>query len=461
MRRLLVLEINEIPLRILRWHAENAPNSATARLLARAQVGQSDADEPLPRDLYPSQSWASQAMGVPFSEHGVFWYGDPKPAQFPLYWQAAVRAGLSIGFMGTLHSSPLSRQLPAGDVRFAVPDPFASDADTIPARMSPLQRINLDMTQANSRVVADTSPILSYLKLAGALTRTGVSPSTVVEAGNLALSVARRQVPKERLRSGQFHLMADQFTRLAKKFDPDLSILFTNHIASAMHRYWYASFPEDWDEPMYDDAWVQRFQGEVPYAMRALDHWLERLMSWVEDTDRSMLILSSMGQIGGCPVESAETDAMIVRDHEKFARAIGVDHPFTVGKAMVPQITYQFDSDAIAAEVAAVVGDPNPALHIDRSGSAVTVTYSILRPESQKVELGGSWHTVEEAGLKFVEVGEQRVAVHHPLGALIVYNSPTALIGEEPVNYLTVAPAILQSLGVEPLAHHQTPGLTL
>ncbi len=461
MRRLFVLELNEIPLRVFRWHAERHPASATARLLAQSSVGESIAREELPRDLYPSQSWASLATGVPFTDHGVFWYGDDKPAEFPLYWQAAATAGRSVGIVGTLHSSPLSVQLPAGDVRFALPDSFASDADTVPASLRSLQSANLAMTSQNSRAVTDSSPLSSYLRLAKALASSGVSARALAPLGRLAIEVATHRVPKERLRSGQFHLMADQFDRLSRSTDPDLCVLFSNHVASAMHRYWFTAFPQDWDEPIYDDLWVERFEDELPYALRSLDRWLDRWMRWAQDTDRTLVVLSSMGQTGGAAVDVDQTHALVLRNPELFAEALGLRGQFEVASSMVPQITYLLKDEPSAVAATEDLGATDGSIRIDRRGKAVTVDYSGLDAEDEKVQLGGALYTVAEAGFELIEVNEHRAAIHDPIGSIIVYNSPTAHVPTEPTDYLTIAPAILEALGVDPLPHHTKSGLTL
>ena len=44
----------------------------------------------------------------------------------------------------------------------------------------------------------------------------------------------------------QFPLVADMFLHLLQKHQPDVAIMFTNHVAGNMHRYWYALFPEDY-----------------------------------------------------------------------------------------------------------------------------------------------------------------------------------------------------------------------
>jgi hypothetical protein len=198
--------------------------------------------------------------------------------------------------------------------------------------------------------------------------------------------------------------------------------------------------------------------------MRSLDTWLERWMRWVKASDRTLLIISSMGQRGGSAVDTSVAETLIVADPRLFAGALGLPDRFSVGNAMVPQITYRFDSSDDAGRADQRLRDlqvDRMALAVDRHGNAVTITYEAFPGDGAKVEIDGRLHHLSEAGLKSVEVSEHRAATHHPLGSVIVYNSPTGLVPERPFNYLGVAPAILESLGVEPLAHHRPAGFRL
>ena len=147
MERLIVLEINEIPKRIIDWWIEREPLSAIAAVVGGGALTETILDEQLPRDLYPSQSWASVGTGVPFEQHGVFWYGDPKPAKYPFYWQAAADAGRSVGLMGVLHTSPRAEQAAGPNYRFVMPDLFGDDSSTVPDSLAPIQDLNLKLTR--------------------------------------------------------------------------------------------------------------------------------------------------------------------------------------------------------------------------------------------------------------------------------------------------------------------------
>ena len=47
-----------------------------------------------------------------------------------------------------------------------------------------------------------------------------------------------------------------------------------------MHRYWYALFPEDYSERIYDEDWVQRYRREILDAMALLDNLVAELMAF-------------------------------------------------------------------------------------------------------------------------------------------------------------------------------------
>ena len=113
------------------------------------------------------------------------------------------------------------------------------------------------MTRANARVVSTTKPTVEYVTSGVAAIRHGLRPATAARLASTVAGIGLERTPKERLRTAQFELMSDMHFRLSTEYEPDLTVMFTNHVAAAMHRYWFSLFPDDWDQPIYDDAWVE------------------------------------------------------------------------------------------------------------------------------------------------------------------------------------------------------------
>lgn len=461
MRKLVVLEVNEIPLALLRWYAEREPDSTIAELLTSEQVGQTDAAEDLGgNELYPSQTWATLAMGVPFVKHGVYWYGDPKPAHYPLYWQLAAERR-SVGIAGTLHSSPWSRQADRPAIRFALPDAFADTSEAHPTSLQALQTFNLDMTRANSRSVSDTRPLAKYAQGLRAAKRAGLRSATVARLASIAGDVATGRVPKERLRSAQFVLLADVFERQLIEHQPDLAVFFTNHVAAAMHRYWPANFPHDWDQPPYGQAWVDRFENEIPFALGLLDRYLGRILAYCRRTDRALVFLSSMGQVGGEEIDAGGDHVLVANEPERLARALGVSASFEVRSAMAPHVSMQFVDVETALEQQHILSKTRidgRSMRVDQSTDTVTFTYHLAEC-GDTIDINGERHAATDLGLRWAEVNEHKAGHHDPLGTLLIANSPNAFVPDAPVTTLDVAPALLQALDVTPPAYHAVPAL--
>lgn len=448
-RRVVVVEANEIPPRLLRWYAELNPHSTIARLLRTGSLHETvNRDELGERDLYPSQTWATLGTGVSYAEHGVYWYGDPKPSAYPLYWQLAAAAGKKVGVVGTLHSSPFDEQCADPNVVFAIPDCFAVEPDTRPDKYRRLQELNLHMTRANGRTSGGRPRATDALTMAVS-PRLGVRPTTLAWLARLMADVAAGKVSRERLRCAQFALFADVFLRLCKEHDPDLAIVFTNHVASNMHRYWFATFREDWDLAHYDDAWVERYRDEIPHAMRLLDRVLAALLTYCESTDRDLVIVSGMGMVGDPTLDTSERRTTTARDPQAFVRAIGFAGEHVVKTAMVPQIQVEFADEAAAdaaLEHAQRVGAGAKGLRLraTSAGSVVTLTYEV-EPDAISIDLDGRTFALAVAGLESHDIDDHRSGTHHPVGVLLDArgaDAPARLDARD------VAPFLLDRLGV-------------
>lgn len=457
MERTIVLEVNEVPKRLLDWWVDREPTSATAALLRSGTLTETILDEELPRDLYPSQSWASLGMGVPYADHGVFWYGDPKPSRFPFYWQAAADAGRTVGMVGVLHSSPRHQQASGSNYRFVMPDLFGDDPTTVPAALHPIQELNLKLSRQSARVArvrvgpSDASAVLSMAKQ-------GVRPSTWGELTMMAAQVGRGAWNKERLRVGQSLLLADVFTKQVVRHDPDLAIVFANHVAAFMHRYWAATFPRDWpDGPGYSEEWIERHAGELPFAMHALDRIVGQLTDLAAETKRTLLVVSSMGQKADTTVDPASGFQAVIRHPDQFLAAAGLASGHEVRSAMVPQLTVvaenRDDAAHVEARLDAWLAAGLDELMVATEGTREVMTFTCKPPAREDaVLLGGEWRDPRSVGMSIEEITDHRSGRHCPRGVL-VSSKPESWPAE--ISAFDFAPMMLDRLDVAALAHHQ------
>lgn len=447
--RLIVLELNELPPRVLRWWGQCNPSSQLWSLAQRGQLVETVLDEELPRDMYPSQSWASVGMGSPWTDHRVFWYGDPKPADHLFYWQRAAAEGRSVGLVGVLHSSPVHQQCQSTNFRFVMPDVFSEDASTIPENLEPLQELNLRLSQRSARV-ASTRFSPADFRATLHFARQGVRFSTWLRLAQLAGSVVSGRWNKERLRVGQSLLLADVFEKQIQRHDTDLSIFFSNHIASAMHRYWAATFPEDWQTHPYGDNWIEEYGDELPFAMRAADRMVGRLQRLASASGRELIVISSMGQRADLDVKASSAWQVVVRDPAKLLAALACPFDFDLRAAMVPQISVTL-ADATAADAfAAWLRKALPAAAPSTMVADDVVTFACeLQGGPDGVEVADRTLQPEEVGVTIEAISDHRSGRHDPRGVLITAKDT---IPEPELDALKVSEHVLDLLGVSNLA---------
>src|SRR5207253_3085169 len=139
----------------------------------------------------------------------------------------------------------------------------------------------------------------------------------------------------------------DLFLSQLQSKKPDAAFFFTNHVASSMHRYWPATFTDDYRATKWSDDWVRRFSGEVDYVMDEADQMLADLICFAErNPDTIVLVASSMGQAAVDKAERQVSTEVLLRDMDRFLGAIGVDGAWQRRRTMEPTYTLAFDDDA-------------------------------------------------------------------------------------------------------------------
>lgn len=460
-RKMVVIEANEVPLRVIEDLAETGRVPFLAGLLDAGTLVETEVTEELPRELYPAQTWASLNTGTAYTDHGVYWYGDPKPAEFPFYWQTAARSGRSVGLVNTLHSSPVDDRCRDGDYRFVIPDCFSADDRTIPDRYRRFQRANIALTGANARRADLRSLAGQLVDLGRSLPSLGLRPRSAADLARLAAGVGLGRTPPERLRSGQFLLQRDLFLRLLDRRKPDLAVLFTNHVASSMHRYWYALYPEDFDQEHYSEQWVRRYRNEIPNAVELLDRFLGDLHLWCVANDRTVVLASSMGQGPSSRLRTDTGHEAVVADAHRFLEAMEISGVESVLGSMAPQLTLACRTPDDAGMVAGELADADVGQvfwDVDRADAVVTLTYQFEVVDSHTVRVGGVSRSAESMGVEVHQVDDHSSGRHIGLGILGVANSPTF---KPPVggvaDHLHYAPALLSHLGLPPAEHQVMP----
>ena len=466
-RKAIVIEVNEVPLRIFRHYQKLKPNSNIANLLERSLVLETKVKDVEASVLYPSQTWGSLNTGVEYDLHKIHWYNDPKPDIYPLYWKTLAENNLSVGLVSTLHSSPADSYINDENYKFVIPDCFASNNVTKPEVYQDFQALNTSATKENGRATTMKFPKQKAVATLVKSPVLGIKTKTLFDAAGLMAKIKTGKVNKERLRNVQFNLLADVFIKQLKSKDVDLAIFFTNHIAANMHRYWYGLFPEDYSLKLYDEAWIEKYSSEILVSVELLDTFLGNIMSYCQQEKRSLILVSSMGQAANKKLKETPKHTYKLKNIRKFLQHVCGDknYSYEIDAAMVPQYSLKFNSEAEAQECFRTIEEyrqhfQNIHMKMYINGQVITLAIG-LNKKANDFAIGDKSFSHQDLGFRKLMVEDHHSGKHCPEGSLIIYNSDTSSASQDTVDYLEYAPAILKFFGLDAPEYMKEPQFTI
>ncbi|MGJ5675432.1 MAG: hypothetical protein ACR9NN_17760 [Nostochopsis sp.] len=469
-QKVTVLETNEISLKVFKYYQSIKPKSAISYLLENSLVLETLAQDVDETFLYPSQTWASFNTGSPYESHKIHWYNDPKTQAYPLYWKTLQENGFNVGLVNTLHSSPGSVYAESDNYKFVIPDCFAIDAFTKPNYYQAFQGLNIKATSLNSRVTTLKTPLQETFSTLLNLPRYGIRPKTIFYAVNLISKILLKQINKEKFRNLQFPLIADIFLNQLYKSDPDIAILFTNHVAANMHRYWYALFPDSYEAKVYKQDWVDKYSYEIIESLEILDDYLQELIYYSKRKDRILVVVSSMGQTANKKlpegIQQLINHDFRLEDVKKFVdRLTSSKYHYRVESGMVPQYSLEFINQHEAETIFSEIKESSKTLEninikIDLNANVITLT-ATLNPNANNYSIRNNSFTYSDIGFVKFKIEDHHSGCHCPEGSLIIFNSKTSSTKSQSINYLEYAPAMLNHFGVKTAEFMLEPSFTI
>jgi hypothetical protein len=337
MKKKIIYELNEVPIKIFNYYADNFPNSSFAFLKDRARLYKTNAADI--GHLSPWITWPTMHRGVNNLKHKITDLGQDLTEVnkvFPTVYECLAKNKLKVGVFGCLHSHPLPKNL--NNYSFFIPDSFANSTECFPNKLESFQRFNLAMVKKNGRNVSRKiifKDALAFLIKAKSL---GLRLSTLKR---LFVQIINEQINNDivvRRRTFQSEIAFDLYFKLLKDNNPDASFFFTNHLASNMHRYWPTLFPDDYPLGKFNDKWLKKWKSEIPHALKVTDFHLKNLIKFCDLNNYELIIASSMGQAAVKNVKPISKQVLIT-DIQKLLRYIKIsDFDWEKRLSMAPRV---------------------------------------------------------------------------------------------------------------------------
>jgi hypothetical protein len=405
----------------------------------------------------PWRTWPTFHRSLLTEDHGAMDQGqDPETQRGTPIWDVVEAAGLPVGLFGVLQSWP------AHDFRhggFYVPDSFARSVETFPHALERFQAFNIAMTKENNFSSEEPFKVSSLASTAADAARRGLTPWSTAQ---LARQVIRERRDRRYLASrpsAQVLLCFDLFWRLHKQANPALSIFFSNHVASMMHRFW-GDWMEGYDSNGYHPDPV--YGTFIVTAMDYFDHQLGVMRAWVDSHPGTTLIIATSMGMG--PIDYDPTPAShVVDDAQKLVAAVGVGS-CELGPAMYPVITLLFptpeEAEAAAPALESVTTDLGHMFVDFRTHGRTLSFYVWMNKDHEEIPDRVTWTDaqgsqrsgrIEDLGIVIRHrAGGGNTAQHLPEGIFIAYGAdvkPDA--SRDKFDILDAAPSILDLLDIE------------
>lgn len=467
MHKLILFELNEVPVRILDYYREMRPNSWISRHYNKLEKHQSFSENI--GHLSPWNTWPTLHRGVSNEKHFISDFNqDLKEIDeaYPPIWKLLTDHKIRVGIFGSLHSYPLPKDFEK--YAFYVPDVFSPSSECHPKQVSLFQDINLKLSRKSARNVDNSIPIRDGLRLGLKSRELGFKLSTLTSVASHLLSERSQRWKTVRRRTYQSVLAFDVFYKLLNKNKPDFVTFFTNHVASSQHRYWAALFPDDYENLKFDKDWIATYSNEILFTMDEADKMLARTADFVnKNPDYKLILSSSMGQ-NAVESEPIETQ-LYITDHEKFMTIFGVSKSdFVVKPAMLPQFNYEFTeavSERIAGLLEQLTINGGKLSFRDLGHCRFSIDLGQQNLKEVNITFNGKRLPIDETGMTNVEIEDRSAATayHIPEGHLFIYHpgNKTATNHETLVPTCEIVPTILRNFAIPVKDYMAKPALLL
>jgi len=346
-RKVILFELNEVPYRIVDEFCAWRPRSSFARTLPACRQYETYAEDR--SALSPWKTWPSVHRGVNDEKHLIHDFGQDLrevDAEYPPIWHLLAKNRVSTGVCGSLHTYPMPQDLEG--YAFFLPDTFAAGSECFPKKLNAFQEFNLTMARESARNVETRVPWAAALRFLAAAPELGLKIKTFADLGGQLVSEKVQDWRTTRRRTYQSVLAFDVFMKQLETTRPSFSTFFTNHVASSMHRFWAAAFPQDYAEFGYDRRWVETYRNEIDFTMSKFDEFFSRLVAFVDRNPGYVLwVATSMGQAAtvALPLETQ----LYVTDLERFTAAMGLQsEDWSRMPAMLPQVNLRVSESKVA-----------------------------------------------------------------------------------------------------------------
>jgi hypothetical protein len=465
-KKIILFELNEVPLRVIDQFCHWSPQSALARRLGDCHQYETYTEDV--GHLSPWTTWPTLHRGVPDSRHLIANFGQDMRAvnkEFPPLWELLAGHGVRTGICGSLHSYPMPTDL--NHYAFYLPDTFAAGSECFPGRLATFQEFNLRMARESAMNVSQKLPWHTALNVLAAAPGLGLRMQTLVDVGVQLISERLQAWRKIRRRTYQAVLAFDVFMKQLTSTTPDFVSFFTNHVASSLHRYWAATFPKDYEKFGFDSDWVRTFSREIQFTMQKFDDMFGRLIRFVDaHPEYNLWITTSMGQAAttALPVETA----LLATDVPRFMSLLGIDAShWQRAPAMVPQLNVTIAGNDHAATfrkaLAGFLVNGQPLRYREAEGNFFSIDFGHpnLHLAPPVVAYEGRTVAFAEAGLQTVAIDDKSgsTAYHVPQGSLLIYDPLRrgAKRGRTQISTLDIAPTLLQNYAVPVPSYMRNP----
>ncbi|MGI9545190.1 MAG: hypothetical protein ACR2MX_18150 [Cyclobacteriaceae bacterium] len=454
MRSIILFELNEVPFKVIDFFCDKNPQSTLANLLPKCY--QYNTFTPDQGHLHPWSTWPTFHRGVSNHLHKIKDLGEDltlRDQKYPPIWKILTQNDIRTGIFTSMNTFPIPDN--PKNYEFYVPDMFAKDSQCLPQEAEAFQEFCLSMTRRSVRNVDSSIDLKAALHLLSKLPGLGVKMRTINQIGLQLLGEKISHWKTTRRRTFQAVLSFDIFMKLLEQRKPQFATFLSNHVAATMHRYWAATFPQDYDNMDLNRGWVKTYKEEINFAMSKFDSFLDRLVKFVHQNKQYLIVVaSSMGQ-KATRAKSIQSE-LTLKDPGKLLSAMGIQvHAWEQLPTMHPQFNLKIKPEfenVLMAGLGSIEIDGKPLVFRRKDGIFFSIDLGHINLKDKAIKFNQNVIDAEFLGLENIKPDESAsgTAYHVPQGCMFIYDAHNGNVENKRPEIETTAfvPSILENFKI-------------